>query len=261
MKIVKTDDFDATLTEYTERLRYRLEMITPADSPREALVTRDDESVRIIAESRDKQTVSGDWIAGRAGMEYFDLIPERLGGKVIASHIRIKNGGPVADYVHYHRADFQMIFCVAGRIRVVYEDQDAPFWLEPGDCVLQPPEIRHRVLECAAGSEVIEVSSPAEHETWVDHKMELPTPSVNAERDFGGQKFLRSDATVAKWRPSEFKGYEEHDTGIAVASGGFANVCVIRRTDASRDAVLDKPNAHFFPVNENETLVVELLRF
>src|SRR5206468_11860225 len=34
-----------------------------------------------------------DWITGRAGMEYRDLIPGRLGGKVIASHIRLTTGG------------------------------------------------------------------------------------------------------------------------------------------------------------------------
>ena len=124
----------------------------------------------------------GEWIKGRAGMEYRDLIPGRLGGKVVASHIRLTPGGEVADYVHYHKVAFQMIFCFAGAIRVVYEDQGEPFWLRPGDCVLQPPEIRHRVLEAEAGSEVIEIGCPAVHETWVDHEMQLPTVEYRPER-------------------------------------------------------------------------------
>ena len=33
-----------------------------------------------------------EWVVGRAGMEYRDLIPGRLGGRLIASHIRITRG-------------------------------------------------------------------------------------------------------------------------------------------------------------------------
>ena len=36
-------------------------------------------------------------------MLYRDLIPSRLGGRYIASHITIAEGGPVADWVHFHR--------------------------------------------------------------------------------------------------------------------------------------------------------------
>jgi hypothetical protein len=49
------------------------------------------------------------WVIGRAGMHYRDLIPTRLGGSIIASHIRIPDGGPVPDMVHYHRVGFQLI--------------------------------------------------------------------------------------------------------------------------------------------------------
>ena len=41
----------------------------------------------------------------------------------MASHIRIEKGGPVPDYVHFHRVRFQCIFCYRGRVRVVYEGQ------------------------------------------------------------------------------------------------------------------------------------------
>lgn len=43
------------------------------------------------------------FIAGRAGMLYRDLVPCRVGGSMIASHIRIPTGGPVGDSVHFHR--------------------------------------------------------------------------------------------------------------------------------------------------------------
>ena len=106
-----------------------------------------------------------EWVVGRAGMRYRDLLPDRQGGRFIASHIAIPDGGPVPDYVHYHRIRFQLIYCHRGWVRVVYEDQGEPFVLQAGDCVLQPPEIRHRVLEASPGLEVVELSCPAEHVT------------------------------------------------------------------------------------------------
>ena len=99
--------------------------------------------------------------AGRAGMLYRDLIPSRLGGRFIASHIAIPDGGPVADWVHFHKVRFQMIFCRRGWARLVYEDQGPPFLMHAGDCVLQPPRIRHRVLESSSGFEVVEIGCPA----------------------------------------------------------------------------------------------------
>jgi hypothetical protein len=62
------------------------------------------------------------WGVGRAGMHYRDLVPDRLGGAFIASHIRILEGGPVADYVHFHKIRFQTIFCRKGWVRVAYEE-------------------------------------------------------------------------------------------------------------------------------------------
>ena len=132
------------------------------------------------------------WGTGRAGMSYRDLLPNREGGRFIASHIRIHEGGPVPDYEHYHEVRFQMIYCYRGWVRLVYEDQGPPFVLQAGDCVLQPPLIRHRVLECASGLEVVEVSSPAEHPTFVDHAMTLPTDAHRPDRCFGAAKIRSS---------------------------------------------------------------------
>ena len=153
----------------------------------------------------------GDWTAGRAGMLYRDLIPGRQGGRFIASHIRIPEGGPVPDHVHYHKVRFQMIYCYRGSVRVVYEDQGPPFVLAAGDCVLQPPRIRHRVLECAPGLEVVEVSCPADHETVIDHALSLPTATLDAERDFGGQRFVRHEVSQARWQVWRRAGFEARD--------------------------------------------------
>ncbi len=206
---ITCDNLDEAIEQYKQQ-GYRLDMIKPADAPCEALLSKDGESVRLkvhepaheqgrytqdndpdIALAHARACANEEWIKGRAGMKYRDLIPDRLDGKVIASHIRLITDGEVADYVHYHKVEFQMIRCIKGRIRVVYEDQGEPFWLEAGDWVIQPPEIRHRVLYAEGGAEVIEISMPAEHETWVDHEMRLPNEVINPDRDFNGQRFVR----------------------------------------------------------------------
>ena len=168
------------------------------------------------------------WVIGRAGMQYRDLIPGRLGGSIIASHIRIPDAGPVPDMVHYHAVGFQLIYCYRGWVRLVYEDQGPPFILSADDCVIQPPRIRHRVLEASENLQVIEVGVPAVHVTTVDHDMTLPTPRIDSDRRFNGQTFCRSLAAAAVWTPWRLEGFEARDTGIAVATGGVASVLVAR---------------------------------
>ena len=168
------------------------------------------------------------WVIGRAGMQYRDLIPSRLGGSIIASHIRIPDGGPVPDMVHFHKVGFQLIFCIAGWVDVVYEDQGPPIRLTAGDCFIQPPEIRHRVLEASDGIEVIEIGVPAEHVTEIDHEMELPTPHLRPEREWDGQKFVHNVAEGAVWRPFRIPGFKCRDTTIAANTKGVAGVEVVR---------------------------------
>ncbi len=181
---------------------------------------------------------SADAGVGRAGMLYRDLIPSRLGGRFIASHISIPEGGPVADWVHFHKIRFQMIFVRTGWVRVVYEDQGEPFVMQAGDCVLQPPRIRHRVLESSPGLEVVEIGCPALHETLADHDMALPTGRVAPERDFSGQRFLRHVAADTPWQELDPAGGEARDTGMAEATGGLAGARVLRPARAER---LDQP--------------------
>ena len=151
----------------------------------------------------NKYSNDSEWIKGRAGMRYRNLIPDRQGGCFIASHINIPKGGLVPDYVHFHKVRFQMIYCYKGWVKVVYEDQGKPFILAAGDCVLQPPEIRHRVLESSDNLEVIEIGCPAEHETFADHEMILPTPTLDSNREFNKQTFVRHMESEAEWKVGE----------------------------------------------------------
>jgi quercetin dioxygenase-like cupin family protein len=173
------------------------------------------------------------WVVGRAGMEYRDLVPGRLGGAMIASHIRIPTGGPVPDMVHYHRVGFQLIFCIRGWVDVVYEDQGGPRRLFPGDCFVQPPEIRHRVLHASDGIEVIEIGVPAEHATVIDHDMTLPTPHDRPDRAFHGQRFVHNRAEGAAWAPARLPGFIARDTTVAENTGGVAAVTVLRPGEGS----------------------------
>ncbi|MFT4542565.1 MAG: quercetin dioxygenase-like cupin family protein [Planctomycetota bacterium] len=181
-------------------------------------------SALIISRSSD----SAQWIVGRAGMRYRDLIPGRLGGRFIASHIAIPDGGPVPDSVHFHAIHFQLIYCLKGWVRVVYEDQGEPFVLKAGDAVLQPPLIRHRVLEASEGLEVLEVSCPAEHETMIDHRLQLPNPTHKPERDFSGQGFVRHIAEQSTWTAADADGFERCTTAIERATDGLASVEIAR---------------------------------
>ena len=196
--------------------------------PRPALFVPPVQQAFVVTRSRGAG--SGE---GRAGMLYRDLIPGRLGGSFIASHISIPGGGPVADWVHFHKVRFQMIFCRKGWVRLVYEDQGEPFILAAGDCVLQPPEIRHRVLESSPGLEVIEIGCPALHETLADHAMDLPTGRHLPGRDFGGQVFLRHISADVPWLPSGLSGFEARDTGMAIATRGIADARVLRPASAN----------------------------
>lgn len=122
-----------------------------------------------------------------------------------------------------------MIYCHRGWVRVLYEDQGPPFVMHAGDCVLQAPEIRHRVLESSSGTEVIEFTCPARHDTFADHDLVLPNSTVAPSRAFNGQQFVHHQATAAVWRPWFAPGFECRDLGVAQGSAGIARAGVLRR--------------------------------
>lgn len=162
---------------------------------------------------------------GRAGMLYRDLIPGRLGGHYIASHITIPNGGVVDDWVHYHEVALQLIVVQSGWVRLVYEGQGEPFVLQAGDMVLQPPTIRHRVLEASKGLEVVEIGAPALHETFADHDMSL-TGERAPSRSFGRQRFLRHSGRATSWQA--VNGGRVQETGLWQATAGVADAQFIK---------------------------------
>jgi quercetin dioxygenase-like cupin family protein len=185
------------------------------------------------------------WVIGRAGMHYRDLVPDRLGGAMIASHIRIPDGGPVPDMVHYHKVGFQLIFCVNGWVDVLYEDQGGMRRLNAGDCFIQPPEIRHRVCEASDDLQVIEIGVPADHVTEIDHEMALPTLYERPEREWDGQRFVHNLAEGAAWVPFRLPGFECRDTTIAANTKDVAGVQVVRRGQGTPQWSCHDADIHF----------------
>ena len=210
----------------------------------------------LVISRADGQTA---WGVGRAGMRYRDLLPERHGGAFIASHIRILEGGPVPDYVHYHKVRFQLIYCRRGWVRLVYEGQGEPFVMQAGDAVLQPPLIRHRVLESSAMAEVVEIGAPAQHITMADPDMVLPSAPLPSDHDFSGQRFVRHVAEGAAWQAWRVAGVEARDTGIAHATQGLATVRVLRVRGPVADTaqVLDSEFCCFFVLTGALTVTVQ----
>ncbi len=226
---LQCQNLDQAIEAFTLECGFRLDAISPADSPSRAELSdpsgqvsltllapraagdptarpdgpdrSGDEAGRVGNDGFEISRLSDrDWGVGRAAMHYRDLVSSRLGGAVIASHIRIPDAGPVPDRVHYHEVDFQLIFCLNGWVRLVYEAAGEPFVLHPGEAILQAPTQRHRVLEASAGLEVLEVSSPAEHPTRFDHNLELPT-AKSPQPAFGGQPYVHFRQQDRVWYP------------------------------------------------------------
>lgn len=247
--VIPVDDLGAAIERF-EAEGYRLVTISPADAPRIADLDGPDRLVRLDATATEAAVITveprpllvpdlvpelvisraadAEPSVGRAGMQYRDLIPSRLGGRFIASHIVIPDGGPVPDYVHHHAVRFQLIFCNAGWVKVVYEDQGEPFVMHPGDCVIQPPHIRHQVLESSDELEVVEIGCPADHDTHRDHDLELPNGVGPVDRAWDGQRFVRHVDGDGDWEPWRQDGWIAQPFGIATATGGLAEGRLVR---------------------------------
>jgi len=215
--VIKCADLDTAVEYYAGQRGFLLHSIFPADDPQVITMLRDGLQLQLERVPHEP-LAAGEWRVGRAGMRYRDLLADRCGGRIIASHIRIPGAGPVPDYVHYHDIELQLIYCHAGWVKVVYEDQGEPFVLRCGDAALQPPLIRHRVLESGDDLEVIEVTVPAEHRTFVDHELSLPTAATAPDRRWSDQRFVHHVAAAATWKPWRDTDWQARDLGIAAAA-------------------------------------------
>ncbi len=98
---------------------------------------------------------------------YRDLgMAKATGGMVQAHVIRFVppcDPGEVAK-LHYHEVDFQMIYVLKGWIKTEL-DGEGTHVMRAGSAWLQPPRIRHKVLDYSADCEVLEIVLPADFKT------------------------------------------------------------------------------------------------
>ena len=101
----------------------------------------------------------------RAFFEYRDLgIRDATHGAFGAHVIRAVPGRHAEPKWHTHDLAFQMFYVLKGWVRFEYEDI-GEVELRPGDCVHQPPRVRHREIAHSDDLELIEITGPAEFAT------------------------------------------------------------------------------------------------
>ncbi len=110
------------------------------------------------------------WSPGlREIFDYRDLgIEQGTGGDYVAHVIR-KNGKQAKDEVqqwHVHDCAFQMVYVLNGWATFEYEGRGVRT-IRKGDCILQPPRLKHREIECSDDLELLEIVSPANFATQI----------------------------------------------------------------------------------------------
>jgi mannose-6-phosphate isomerase-like protein (cupin superfamily) len=103
----------------------------------------------------------------RAYAKYRDLgMAKATGGMVQAHVIRFVPPCRPEEVAkrHYHDVDFQMVYVLKGWLRSEFEGQ-GEILLRTGACWIQPPRIKHTVLEYSDDCEVLEIILPAEFDT------------------------------------------------------------------------------------------------
>lgn len=121
------------------------------------------------------------WTPGlREIFEYRDLgIKDGTNGDYVA-HIVRANGKRMEDDVqhwHIHDCTFQLVMVLNGWATFEYEGQGV-HTIKKGDCILQPPKIRHREIDCSEDFEVLEVVAPASFETHIVDAPESATAAA-----------------------------------------------------------------------------------
>ena len=116
-------------------------------------------------------------------MEYRDLgVEKATHGQFRADVIRIKKDAESHDLhttgLHQHLCDFQMFYVLNGWIKFIYEGQ-GEHTFHAGDCIVQPAGIVHNELDCSDDVEVLEIYSPAVHETRVVTQMPATAGSAH----------------------------------------------------------------------------------
>jgi quercetin dioxygenase-like cupin family protein len=103
----------------------------------------------------------------RAYAAYRDLLIEQATGGAAQAHvIRLlgKCDPKVVSIPHYHGVQFQFLYMLKGWMIGEYEGAGR-IKMTAGSCWIQPPGIRHQVIDYSDGCEMLEIILPAKFET------------------------------------------------------------------------------------------------
>ena len=103
----------------------------------------------------------------RSYAHYRDLDMVAATGGLVRAHV-VKMIPPcdpaVVSKRHYHDVEFQMIYVLKGWMKGEYEGAGVVTMRE-GSCWLQPPRIKHTVLDYSDDCELLEIIMPADFDT------------------------------------------------------------------------------------------------
>ena len=135
---------------------------TPATEPRKAAPRRKAQHFA-VAHARDGEFKTDGL---RPYARYRDLGIAAASNGLCQAHV-IRLIGPCTDEVrkrHYHATELQLIYVLKGWMKNEFEGHGEQL-MEAGSCWLQPPKIKHTVLDYSDDCEVLEIIVPADFKT------------------------------------------------------------------------------------------------
>lgn len=117
----------------------------------------------VVSHHRDEDFAPG----LRSYAHYRDLgIAEATHGLAQAHVIRLVGPCDPAEVskLHYHDIEFQMVYVLKGWVKAEFDGEGA-ITMQVGSCWIQPPRIRHMILDYSDDCELLEIILPAQFDT------------------------------------------------------------------------------------------------
>ena len=104
----------------------------------------------------------------RSTFSYRDLGIRRATAGMAGAHViraeDLPKGQEGGTGRHSHTLAFQMVYVLKGKVTFWYAGR-GKIAMGPGDCVYQPPGVRHELIAWSRDMELLEITMPAEFET------------------------------------------------------------------------------------------------
>ena len=243
------------LDKSSKKIKSKL-LTSPGGNKVEFIIEQSYEIITKFPNSIEINQNTHTWNNGRAGMLYRDLLPSRYGGYIIASHIKLDSIGKVHDRVHYHNIDFQVLYCLKGKVKLAYENQNNYIMFNKGDCILQPPQIKHQVIETYEPLEVIEITSPAEHVTKINYDLKIPNKDKTSF-DEKTKSFFLHYKYESQGIESILPGFNEKKMGIYEASAEFADLIILESDNFNSFEFLHRNKILFIYVLDGSIKIID----